>query len=153
MSVIQENYVGVWLEGNTARVRTINDSLVAPYGIFVTSNGDVYVDNGASHSRVELWTPSATSGALVLNLPTTSSCYGLFVDSENSLYCSLFGLHGVIKQPNRSNINTFTIVAGNATAGLSSTLLNNPGGIFVDLQLQLYVADCGNNRVQRFRLR
>ena len=42
------------------------------------------------------------------------------------------------------------MVAGNGTNGTASNLLSNPRGIFVDTQLNLYVADCENNRIQRF---
>ena len=47
-------------------------------------------------------------------------------------------------------INRTTIVAGNGTAGPALNLLNAPLGLFVDFNLNLYVADCNNNRVLRF---
>ena len=47
---------------------------------------------------------------------------------------------------------TWTIVAGTGTAGFTSSMLDNPHGIFVDINFDLYVADCSNNRIQLFQL-
>ena len=41
--------------------------------------------------------------------------------------------------------------AGNGTAGSEAQMLDSPVGIFVDSNYDLYVADCGNDRVQMFR--
>ncbi|CAF1073957.1 unnamed protein product, partial [Adineta steineri] len=41
-----------------------------------------------------------------------------------------------------------TTIAGNGTAGSGPYMLRIPRGIFVDVGLNLYIADCGNNRVQ-----
>ena len=45
---------------------------------------------------------------------------------------------------------TVAIVAGNGSSGFSSTLLKSPRGILITASFNLYVADCGNNRVQLF---
>jgi hypothetical protein len=42
-------------------------------------------------------------------------------------------------------------VAGNVSAGSTSNMLNGPNGIFVDINFILYVADCGNARIQQFQ--
>ena len=42
-------------------------------------------------------------------------------------------------------------VAGNGSAGSAANTLNTPTGLFVDTNLDLYVADQLNHRVQRFR--
>lgn len=44
-----------------------------------------------------------------------------------------------------------TIAGVTSTPGVSANLLNRPHGLTLDSQLNLYVADFGNNRVQRFR--
>ena len=38
--------------------RNITSGLNTPYSIFATSNGDVFIDNGNSNSRVDKWTLS-----------------------------------------------------------------------------------------------
>ncbi len=47
-------------------------------------------------------------------------------------------------------MNLLKIVGGIGSAGSTSNTLNNPRGIFVDTTLNLYVADCGNNRIPKF---
>jgi DNA-binding beta-propeller fold protein YncE len=42
------------------------------------------------------------------------------------------------------------VAAGTDCSGSTSNTLDNPRGIFVDTNLNLYVADCGNNRIQEF---
>ena len=42
-------------------------------------------------------------------------------------------------------------MAGTAYAGSTPDMLYSPYGIFVTSSLDLYVADCNNNRVQLFR--
>ncbi|CAF4386324.1 unnamed protein product, partial [Adineta steineri] len=44
----------------------------------------------------------------------------------------------------------WTIAAGTGCAGSTSNTLHDPRGIFVDTDLNLYVADYTNNRVQKF---
>ncbi|CAF4111385.1 unnamed protein product, partial [Adineta steineri] len=43
-----------------------------------------------------------------------------------------------------------TIAAGTSDRGSGSAELDHPHGVFVDDKYDLYVADCGNNRVQLF---
>ena len=78
------------------------------------------------------------------------SCYGLFVDINDVIYCSLTDHHQVIKLSQNTNPGVPTIVAGNGSAGSTSDLLDSPRGIFVNINFDLYVADCNNNRIQLF---
>ena len=78
------------------------------------------------------------------------SCSGLFVDVKENLYCSFAPFHYVMKRSLMDFTNRTTIVAGNRTNGLALNQLNVPRGLFVDFNLNLYVADCNNNRVLRF---
>ena len=43
-------------------------------------------------------------------------------------------------------------VAGTRSSGNAAYILAEPYGIFVDINLDLYVADSGNNRIQIFKL-
>jgi len=59
--------------------------------------------------------------------------------------------HQVVKRPLDSTSSAWTSVAGVAGSYSStSTYLYNPYGIFVDVNFDLYVADCGNDRIQLF---
>jgi hypothetical protein len=144
----QFNNVTVWMEGVASPIRTISAGLSSPYGVLAASNGDVYIDNGQNNGRVDLWTPNATTGVSAMIVP--DACFCLFFDIQDSLYCSMYLKHYVIKRPNGSSASTTMTVAGTGTPGSSPTLLDGPIGVVVDLQLRLYVADCGNHRVQRF---
>jgi len=141
--------IQVWLNDSITPTRTISGGLSNPVGIFVTSNGDIYVDNGASNHRVDKWTLTANASVPVMYV--SSTCYGLFVDITNTLYCSMDVKCQVIKIWLDDQSNITTIVAGNGSCGSTSNMLNYPNGIFVDINFDLYVADSGNNRIQLFR--
>jgi len=143
------NRVLVWLEGGGTITRNISAGLVNPWGLFVTDNGDIYVDNESAYKRVDKWVLNATNSVAVMN--TTGQCYSLFVDINNTLYCSTNDKYTVVKMSLNSGSNIVTLAAGNGTLGGGPYMLNEPNGIFVDDEFTLYVADCGNSRVQLFK--
>lgn len=77
-------------------------------------------------------------------------CYGLFVDLELNLYCSLYDQHKVMMKSLIIMDESWIIAAGLGCSGVTSNQLNKPLGIFVDTSFNLYVADSGNNRIQLF---
>jgi DNA-binding beta-propeller fold protein YncE len=130
-------------------MQTISGGLSYPYGIFVTITGDIYIDNGFSNGRVDKWAIDTNSSVPAMHVG--SACYGLFVDINDILYCSMANLHQVVTKPLNSNSNITAIVAGIGCCGSTSNMLCDPYGIFVNINLDLYVADCGNNRIQLFQ--
>jgi DNA-binding beta-propeller fold protein YncE len=58
--------------------------------------------------------------------------------------------HKVVKKSLNNHSDYGETAAGNGTIGSGPYMLHWPDGIFVDEQLNLYVADCGNDRIQRF---
>jgi hypothetical protein len=141
--------IQVWLDGNITPIRTISGNISYPYSIFVTSSGDIYVDNAMLYGEVDKWLLNATSGIPVMYV--TGNCYGLFVSINNTLYCSLSYLYQVVTRSLDDVSNTVRIVAGTGCSGSASNMLSLPNGIFVDISFNLYVADSGNNRIQLFR--
>ncbi len=141
--------VQIWVEGNMTPVKIITADLINPQGLFVSTNGDIYIDNGASNGCVERWTWNATSGVTVMNV--SGSCYSLFVDINNTLYCSLGSLNQVVKASLNNLGSLSTVAAGTGVAGSASNMLNDNHGIFVDINLNLYIADSGNDRIQLFQ--
>ena len=139
----------VWPDGSANATQSIFTNLNIPYSIFVTSNGDVYADNGYSNRRVEKWTATANTTSVAMS--TSGLCGGLFVDIYDSLYCSLPDFHEVLKKSIDNHVNTSVAIAGNGTYGSAPDLLYAPHGIFVDTDLSFYVADYGNDRVQLFQ--
>ncbi|CAF1657006.1 unnamed protein product [Adineta ricciae] len=79
-----------------------------------------------------------------------SSCFGLFVDTKDYVYCSMPEHHQVTKRDFNDPVMVLIVIAGTGDRGATSIKLNRPHGIFVDMKLDLYVADCGNDRIQKF---
>jgi hypothetical protein len=138
----------VWPNEGSVISRNISAGLKGPRGLFVTSNGDIYVDNG-NNLQVDKWTLNATSGVNVMDV--TNSSYSLFVDINNTLYASFDLEHKVTKVSLNSGSISPIIAAGNGTFGAGPYMLYAPNGIFVDIKFNLYVADCYNSRIQLFK--
>ena len=142
-----DNRIYIWSAMNmlskTINVTTSSD----PYSIFVTNNSDIYIDN--YNDGVDKWTLNST--AKISTLYVGGKCYDLFIDSNYSLYCSIYASHKVIKRSLNSSDTQTTTVAGTGCSGILQNMLYSPRGIFVDIIFSLYVADSGNNRIQRFR--
>jgi len=113
-------------------------------------SGNIYVDtlNSIGWGGISKWTSNLTSG--ILTMRTCQKCWDVFVDIRNMLYCSLSDRHQVIAKSLNYSTNTFLIIAGTGSADMALNTLNNPRGIFVDINFDLYVADCGNDRIQLF---
>ena len=144
--------VQIWREGSSTPTRSIFVGSGQSYGVFVTVNGDVYVDNAKSAGRLEVWTLDALQGVSMIR--TSESCYGLFVDVNGDLYCSMEIPHQVIKRSFNliDQSSVVSVVAGNGTNASAPNTLSSPRGIFVDDYLNLYVADSCNDRIQLYRV-
>jgi hypothetical protein len=122
--------------------RTISGNLSNSIAIFVTTNGDIYIDNGASNGRVDKWTSCTNTWTSVIYF--NAPCFSLFVDINNTTYCSMRDHHQVVRKWLTDNANTSSIAAGTSTLGFTSNTFHNPHGIFLDANFDLYVADSGN---------
>ncbi|UJR16137.1 hypothetical protein I4U23_003048 [Adineta vaga] len=142
--------VQIWLEGSNVPVRNITGGFFNPYSVFPSITGDIYVDDSSTNRRVQKWMLNSTNG--IVDMYVNGTCYGLFVDINGSLYCSMEPGHQVIKKTIGNDANTTTVVAGVGYSGNASNMLDGPRGIFVSKTFDLYVADCYNHRVQRFQL-
>jgi sugar lactone lactonase YvrE len=143
------NRIQVWLEGSINPTRTISGNIIYPVSLFVTSSGDIYVDNGYYYGEVDRWLLNATNSIPAMYIP--QSCNGLFIDINNTLYCSLGYLHQVVAKSLDDISNTFKITAGTGCYGSASNMLYYPQGIYVDINFNLYVADFINSRIQLFQ--
>ena len=147
---IRDNYnnrIQIWVRENISSVTTISGAGNGySLGLFVTSEGDIYVDNGYYNGQVDKWSINATNRTAAMYV--TQSCNGLFVDINNTLYCSLGNLHQVVIKSLDDISNTPRIIAGTGCCGSALDRLCYPQGIFVDINFSLYVADSNNDRIQ-----
>ncbi|CAF1021699.1 unnamed protein product [Adineta steineri] len=144
----QQYYVFMWVNSSIKLIKIIpiTNFYNNQNSIFVTNNGDIFV---GTNSGVEKGTLYSTTDTPVTDFG--SSCFGLFVDINDTLYCSPSSSNKVMTIWLGSNATSPETVAGTDHFGSNPTTLNGPRGIFVDVNFDLYVADYGNNRVQRFR--
>ncbi|CAF4144207.1 unnamed protein product, partial [Adineta steineri] len=146
----QNNTIVMWQEESVNPAKIISGNFTQPSSLFVTSNGDIYIDDGFKSGRVQKWSAETNNFVTVMNV--NSSCWGLFVDINDTLYCSMPNRNQVVKRSlNDSVMNSNRVAAGTGSEGSASNQLEGPRGIFVDVNLDLYVADCDNDRVQLFQ--
>ena len=144
----QMGRVVVWSGGISVPTRNIS-GFSAPPGLFVTASGDIYISNDINPSNpINKITANSPSNVSVMY--TCGRCYDIFIDINNNLYCSMDYGHQIVMKSLNSDSNALTVVAGTGSVGFSSNMLNYPNGIFVDINLDLYVADFHNDRVQMF---
>jgi len=140
--------IKIWFDQSSVSPSlTLYENLFESQSMFVTVNGEIYVDNGPQVAKLTL---NSNESIPVLN--TFKRCMGLFIDISNSLYCSDDQGHRVSKKWLGDNSSVIIIVAGNGSNGSTSNRLSFPNGIFVDTNFDLYVADTSNHRIQLFPL-
>ncbi|CAF4095436.1 unnamed protein product, partial [Adineta steineri] len=146
----ENSTIVMWEEESVNPTKIIHGSITESHSLFVTSNGDIYIDDGYENGLVQKWIAETNIFVTVMNVD--SSCNGLFVDINDTLYCSMSAHHKVVKRSlNDSVIASNCIAAGTGKYGDDSYGLISPRGIFVDVNLDLYVADCNNHRIQLFK--
>lgn len=141
----QFRLIQVWFEGNSTPTTINITSYSYPINVFATSADDIYT---SFSYRVENYRLNSTSAIFTLN--TDGECWDLFIDTNNSLYCSSPSYHRVIKRSLNSSDYQITTVAGTGCPGFFPETLYYPYGIFVHINFGLYVADSNNNRIQMF---
>ena len=140
----------IWRNSSFNPSTTILANLHSPVGLFVTTDEQIFVDNGGvTEGRVDRWTLDGTQ------LPSLtflySSCFGFFVDVNNTRYCSASDQHQVVSQSLQDPSPRLTVIAGTGVAGSTADMLQGPLGIFLATNLDLYVADHVNDRIQLFQ--
>jgi Cadherin domain/FG-GAP-like repeat/NHL repeat/Calx-beta domain len=131
-----------------------NNQLNDPLGVFVTSNGTVYVGT-SDNPKVTKWAPGDTIGTVVAGgngwgngLNQLGSIWGVFVAANNDVYVTDHNNHRVMKWA--SGATAGVVVAGGNGEGDAANQLRWPTGVFVDSEESVYVADRNNNRVQKW---
>ena len=139
----------IWLDGSSNLTSIILANLSAPLSVFVNSDDQIFADNNSPNNRIDRWTLNGTQ--LASPMPLCSRCTGLFIDINSNLYCSQDQQHQVLRKSLSDPASAPVIIAGTGCQGSASNMLSTPNGIFVTENLDLYVADWGNDRIQLFR--
>ncbi|EFC47427.1 predicted protein [Naegleria gruberi] len=142
-----------------------NAQLYNPYSVFVSSNNEVYIADFSNHrirkilenGKIVTIAGNGTGGFSGDNGPATNAQlnnpYSVFVSSNNEVYIVDYNNHRIRKILKNGNIVT---IAGNGTGGFSgdngpatNAQLNNPMGVFVSSNNEVYIADYYNHRIRK----
>lgn len=137
-----------WPNGNDSISTT--QIFEAPFilgGLFVSSTGDIYARAGEDGTVIK-WSHGNETFEIVTEFGLY--CNHIFISINDLIYCSITSYDIVGTKPLDHRSNLMTIIAGVGIPGSEAHMLNSPIGIFVDTNLDLYVADIYNNRIQLF---
>ncbi|CAF3859332.1 unnamed protein product [Rotaria sordida] len=155
---ISGNSSGILVTGNASSGFSSNQ-LALPVDIIVDSqNQIIYIANFNAHTIVS-WTIGKTAGTILLGTNSTKGNspslfqypFGLIRDTYGNLYVSdLFNHRVQMFCLNGTSFSSGKVIAGTGISQFSSIDLSFPSGIAFDSQMNLYVADSGNHRIQKF---
>ena len=149
---------------STTAIREIGGSFEpgtfnAPADVLVTATSIYVMDTW--NFRVQKWSKNFFDPVTVAgisgqkgnssDMTMLANAQNLFVDNYGSLFVGDRNNHRVMRFPwNSTNGTAGVIVAGNGSPGNASNQLNLPSGVFVTDDGTLYIADCGNHRIQKW---
>lgn len=138
-------------------------NLSAPRDVYIDirNRSNLYVSHSGRHtvllySDLQSVNPpprivAGTNNTNVTGLQRVYNPNGVVVDGQYNVIVASWNDHIIIYWP--PNATNGAIIAGLGVASNASTGLNTPNGIALDEQKGwLYVADAGNDRIQRFSL-
>ena len=137
---------------------TSNTQLNLPAGVYfdASSNSLIIANTGANN--IVRWIIGASTWTLVAGSAIGSNGdtsmlldypMGVILDSMRNVYVADRNNHR-IQFFLASQFNGTTIVGVSGMSGSNATTLNNPCAVALDAQLNLYVADTYNHRIQQF---
>jgi sugar lactone lactonase YvrE len=136
------------------------NQLYNPKGVFVDASGYIYVADQLNQriQKFPAGSTSATNGVTVAGGNGYGSAAnqfkypnGVFADGSGNIYVVDEVNQRIQKFPagSTSATNGVTVAGGNGL-GSAANQFNYPSGVFVDGSGNIYVADNGNNRIQKF---
>ncbi|CAF1426034.1 unnamed protein product [Adineta ricciae] len=115
---------------------------------YVSKIHEIYIP--CENKKLIKWVPNERIFVDIMDFDKV--CDQLFIDVENYLYCSIAS-GTVIEKIWVDNTSETVVVAGTGNPGSAPNELSGASDIFVDTNLDLYVADTQNHRVQLFLFR
>ena len=119
-----------------------------PTSLFVYGNLNILI---GSNQSIDLFQPPKQSPSFSINV--SEPCRDLFVDQNETVYCSLREQHRVIALSLAVSSAVEEYSVGSGTCGSTSIGLCFPTGLYVNNELNLYVVDTNNDRIQLFKSR
>ena len=154
---IISNPAGVVLAGGNGAGNSYTQ-LNSPYGLAYDSFSKSFVIPNSATNNIVRWVIGATNRTHITGdingnfgaTSTTLNCpIGLILDPMGNIYVADSNNHRIqMFLANQSNATTIAGVTG--VSGTNSTYLNTPYWLILDNQLNLYVSDTFNHRVQKF---
>ncbi|CAF2102353.1 unnamed protein product [Rotaria magnacalcarata] len=148
--------IGTLVAGGNGKSDGLNQ-LNYPTYLFVDRQQNVYVSDNFNH-RVMKWNKGATEGIVVAGGQGQGSALtqlyyseGIFVDTVGALYVADTLNNRVMRWTQEDKKKVTAIVGGNG-AGAGANQFSSPMSLYFDRHGNLYVADAGNHRVQRFSI-
>ncbi|CAF0831536.1 unnamed protein product [Adineta ricciae] len=138
-----------WSKHSVHPERELAAHLFKYTSVFVTWNGDIYFENGTAQGRIDKFPSNSENSEFVANF--SSNCYDIFIDIQNTLYCSMHEEHRVVKVSLSDDNRSVITIAGTGSSGSRLHELKGPWGIFIDIHFNLYVADEPNHRILLFQ--
>ncbi|CAF1261235.1 unnamed protein product [Adineta ricciae] len=145
----------IFAQGNVSLIGNISMNLQNSSSLFVTKEEKIYVDtfyssNASVVSEIEANSSSSIVNS-ILRMNICYQCFDIFVSENQTLLCSLSQQHQIISTSLLNQWDYLSTVAGTGSEGSTLTTLRYPHGIFLDENnSSLFVADCGNDRIQKF---
>ncbi len=139
---------------------TKGNQLQYPTGIYRDGTGNIYIADAANEriQKFPVGSNSTTVGVTVaggnfagkaanqFNNPNS-----VFVEAAGNIYVADEQNHRIQEfPPYSSSATNGTTVAGGKDSGSTANLLKYPSSVYVDGSGYIYVADNGNNRIQKF---
>ena len=78
----ENGQIHVWLDDEFDSYIILYGNLKHSKSVFVTTTGDIYVNNAETNHQVEKFTLNSNKSVPVMLVP--GNCYGLFVDNHNN---------------------------------------------------------------------
>jgi len=133
------------------------DQFNAPFGIFIDNDQTLYVADKENH-RVQMWPSGTTSGITVAGISGSAGSSlmrlngpsAVVVDNNGFIYIADSRNHRIVKWTMNYTAGGVCVVGCSGSSGKGSTYFTNPRDLKFDPSGNLYVADQGNHRIQKF---